>query len=141
MRLADYLVDTSALVRLLRNAELRARWESPLTAGLIAVCPVVELEFLYTARSAADREWLQHQLRTVFGWVMMPDRGYERAAEIQHDLTLRGVHRSAGAVDLLIAATAEYHGMSLLHYDRDFDQIANVTGQPATWVARAGSIK
>ncbi|WP_422734335.1 PIN domain nuclease [Micromonospora sp. WMMD558] len=141
MRLADYLVDTSALVRLLRNAELRARWESPLTAGLIAVCPVVELEFLYTARSAADREWLQHQLRTVFGWVMMPDRGYERAAEIQHDLTLRGVHRSAGAVDLLIAATAEYHGLSLLHYDRDFDQIANVTGQPATWVARAGSIK
>ncbi|NJP32723.1 PIN domain nuclease [Micromonospora thermarum] len=141
MRLADYLVDTSALVRLLRNAELRARWESPLTAGLIAVCPVIELEFLYTARSVADREWLQHQLRTVFGWVMMPDRVYERAAEIQHDLTERGVHRSAGAVDLLIAATAEYHGLSLLHYDRDFDQIANVTGQPAAWVARAGSIK
>ncbi len=141
MRLADYLVDTSALVRLLRDAELRARWESPLTAGLIAVCPVVELEFLYTARSVTDRDWLQHQLRSVFGWVAIPDRVYERAAEIQHDLTERGAHRSASAVDLIITATAEHHRLSLLHCDRDFEQIANVTGQPATWVARAGSIK
>ncbi|MGN9807947.1 PIN domain nuclease [Micromonospora sp. BQ11] len=141
MRLADYLVDTSALVRLLRHEALRSRWEPALTAGLLAVCPLVELEFLYTAKSTADREWLQGQLRIVFGWVAMPDRIYERAAEMQHDLTGRGAHRSAGAVDLLIAATAEYQGLSLLHYDRDFDQIAKVTGQPVRWVASPGSVK
>ncbi|MER7457112.1 PIN domain nuclease [Micromonospora sp. NPDC126480] len=141
MKLADYLVDTSALVRLLRSAELRSRWESPLTAGLLAVCPLTELEFMYTARSLADRQQLQQQLRMVFGWVLMPERVYERAAEIQQDLTERGAHRCAGAVDLLVAATAEYHGLSLLHYDRDFDQIARVTGQPAAWVARPGSVK
>ena len=79
--------------------------------------------------------------RGAFGWVAMPDRSYERAAEVQAELTGRGSHRSVGAVDLLIAATAEYQGLSLLHYDRDFDQIAAVTGQPMRWLAPAGSIK
>ncbi|MBM0226029.1 MULTISPECIES: PIN domain nuclease [Micromonospora] len=141
MKLADYLVDTSALVRLLRDPEVLARWEPAITAGLVAVCPLVELEFLYSARSVADRAQLEQQLRIVFGWVAMPDRIYERAVEIQVELTGRGTHRSAGAVDLLIAATAEYQGLSLLHYDRDFDQIAAVTGQPMRWLAPAGSIK
>jgi predicted nuclease of predicted toxin-antitoxin system len=49
--------------------------------------------------------------------------------------------RSAGAVDLLIAATAEYQSLSLLHHDRDFDQIAGVTGHPMRWLAPAGTIK
>ena len=141
MKLADYLIDTSALVRLLRDPEVLDRWEQTVTAGLVAVCPLVELEFLYTARSVADRTQLADQLRTVFGWVTMPDRVYERAAETQLDLTARGTHRSAGAVDLLIAATAEYHGLSLLHYDRDFDQVGAVTGQPMRWLTPPGAIK
>ncbi|MGC4807982.1 PIN domain nuclease [Micromonospora sp. DT233] len=141
MRLADYLLDTSALVRLLRDPALRSRWEPSVTAGLLAVCPLVELEFLYTARSVADRAWLGEQLRAAFSWVAMPDRSYERAAEIQQELTERGAHRSAGTVDLLLAATAEYHGLCLLHYDRDFDQVAAVTGQPVRWIAPAGTIK
>ncbi|TDC78456.1 PIN domain nuclease [Micromonospora sp. KC606] len=141
MRLADYLVDTSALVRLLRDPTLRSRWEPLVTAGLLAVCPLVELEFLYSARSAADRTRLSELIRTAFGWVPMPDRIYERAAEIQEELTARGTHRSAGAVDLLVAATAEYQSLSVLHYDRDFEQIASVTGQPMRWLAPAGTVK
>ncbi|TDB71004.1 PIN domain nuclease [Micromonospora sp. KC721] len=141
MKLADYLVDTSALVRLLRDPALRGRWEPLVTAGLLAVCPLVELEFLYSARSAADRTRLSELIRTAFGWVAMPDRVYERAAEIQEELTVRGTHRSAGAVDLLVAATAEYQGLSVLHYDRDFEQITSVTGQPMRWLAPAGTVK
>jgi predicted nucleic acid-binding protein len=141
VKLADYLIDTSALVRLLRDPDVLARWEPTITAGLVAICPIVELEFLYSARSVADCTHLEQQLRAAFGWVAMPDRIYERAAEIQLELTGRGTHRSAGAVDLLIAATAEYQGLSLLHYDRDFDQVGAVTGQPMRWLAPAGSIK
>lgn len=141
MKLTDYLVDTSALVRLLRDPDVLSRWEPAITAGLVAICPLVELEFLYSARSVADRARLEQQLRAVFGWVAMPDRIYERATEIQQELTERGTHRSAGAVDLLIAATAEYQGLSLLHYDRDFEQVGAVTGQPMRWLAPAGSIK
>jgi predicted nucleic acid-binding protein len=141
VKLADYLIDTSALVRLLGDAEVLARWEPSITAGLVAICSLVELEFLYTARSVADRERLVQQLHAAFGWVAMPDRIYERAVEIQLELTERGTHRSAGAVDLLIAAVAEYQGLSVLHYDRDFEQIGAVTGQPMRWLAPAGSIK
>jgi predicted nucleic acid-binding protein len=139
--LADLLIDTSALVRLLRESSIRARWEQAVAAGLVASCPLTELEFLHSARSATDRTWLQGQLRDTFTWVDMPDRIYRRAAEVQAELTAQGTHRSAGPVDLLIAATAEAHQLTLLHYDRDFDQIARVTGQPMRWLAVPGALK
>jgi len=55
-------------------------------------------------------------------------------------MTARGTHRSAGVVDLLLAATAELNGLALVHYDHDFDEIIKVTGQPAVWVAAPASI-
>ncbi|MFF5292876.1 PIN domain-containing protein [Paractinoplanes globisporus] len=70
----------------------------------------------------------------------MPDRIYERAQNVQEGLTERGTHRSPGPVDLLVAATAEAHGLTLLHYDRDFVQVAEVTGQRVRWLADPGSI-
>lgn len=137
---ARFLLDTSALVRLLRDPAVRARWEQQITAGLVAVCPIVELELLYTARSTKDRDELVELLGTAFAWVAMPDRVFARAADVQATLTWRGQHRSAGAVDLLVAATAELSTLILVHYDRDFDQIASATEQPAMWLAPAGSI-
>lgn len=127
--MARFLIDTSGLARILQK-EHRAAWADFLSAGVIAVCPVVELEFLYSARSLADRLDKQRLLGQVFAWVPMSDRAFERAAEIQESLTRRGEHRSAGAVDLLIAATAERHQLIVLSQDRDFETVAAVTGQP-----------
>lgn len=129
MSMARFLIDTSGLARILQK-EHRAAWVDFLSAGVIAVCPVVELEFLYSARSLADRLDKQRLLGQVFAWVPMADRAFERAAQIQESLTRRGEHRSAGAVDLLIAATAERHQLIVLSEDRDFDTVAAVTGQP-----------
>jgi predicted nucleic acid-binding protein len=126
---ARFLIDTSGLARILQK-EHRAAWADFLSAGVIAVCPVVELEFLYSARSLADRLDKQRLLGQVFAWVPMADRAYERAAQIQEALTRRGEHRSAGPVDLLIAATAERHQLIVLSQDRDFETVATVTGQP-----------
>ncbi len=140
MSIANYLVDTSALVRILRDRDVRARWGQQITAGLLAVCPIVELEFLYTARSKADREELTELLGATFVWTAMPDRVFSRAQEVQALLTDRGTHRSASAVDLVVAATAELSRLTLLHYDRDYDQIAIATGQPSTWASEPGSI-
>ncbi|GAA2583298.1 hypothetical protein GCM10010399_11400 [Dactylosporangium fulvum] len=53
---ARFLVDTSAVVRLLRDRDVRARRQSQITAGVIGICPITELELLYSARSKADRE-------------------------------------------------------------------------------------
>lgn len=137
---ARYLLDTSALVRMLRDGSVRSRWEQQIAAGLVAVCPIVELELLYTARSKADRDELVDLLHTAFAWVAMPDRVFGRATEVQDSLTARGEHRSAGAVDLLVAAAAELHGLTLVHYDHDFDHLANLTGQSTAWLAAPGTI-
>jgi predicted nucleic acid-binding protein len=137
---ARFLLDTSALVRLLRDPAVRSRWEQQIEAGLVAMCPLVELEVLYAARSAKHRAELQALLATAFVWVSMPDRVFTRAAEVQEILTQQGQHRSAGAVDLLVAATAELTSLTLVHYDRDFDQVARASGQTTMWLAPAGSI-
>ncbi len=125
---ALYLIDTSGLFRILQD-KLRQAWAAELAAGVIAICPVVELEFLYSARSLADRLEKQRLLRTVFGWVPMAGRAYDRAAEVQQLLTETGKHRSAGPVDLLIAATAEQQHLTVLCDDRDFETVASVTRQ------------
>ena len=126
---AIYLLDTSGLFRILQG-ELRQAWAEELAAGVIAVCPVVELEFLYSARSLADRLEKKRLLRTVFGWVPMAERAFERAEAVQQMMTEVGKHRSAGPVDLLIAATAEQARLTILCDDRDFDVVASITGQP-----------
>jgi hypothetical protein len=128
-----YLIDTSGLFRILQG-ELRKAWSDQLAAGVIAICPIVELEFLYSARSLADRLEKQRLIREVFGWVPMPDGAYERAAEVQQRLTETGAHRSAGAIDLLIAAAAERQRLTVLCDDRDFQAVAAVTGQPVKLV-------
>jgi predicted nucleic acid-binding protein len=136
----QFLVDTSALVRLLRQAAVQTDWAPQITAGLVATCAITELELLYTARSKADREELSALIRETLSWVVMPDRVFERALDVQSGLTDRGSHRSASPADLLLAATAEEHGLIVLHYDADFAEVAEVTGQPVRWVAEPGSI-
>jgi hypothetical protein len=130
---AQFLIDTSALARLMRPAAETYGWDQAVAAGLIAVCPITELEFFYSARSAKDREQAIGDLRAAFGWVPVHDQAYGRAWEVQGQLTARGQHRSAGPVDLVVAATAELFGLTLLHHDRDFATIAGVTGQYLRW--------
>ena len=126
---ALYLIDTSGLFRILQS-EPRQAWSDQLAAGVIAICPIVELEFLYSARSLADRLEKQRLMRDLFGWVSMHKGAYERAEEVQQLLTETGTHRSAGPVDLLIAATAERERLTVLCDDRDFQTVAAVAGQP-----------
>jgi predicted nucleic acid-binding protein len=135
-----YLADTSALTRLIRSTEAAKQWQGEIDAGLVSVCPPVELELMYTARSIANRRRLGAVLRGAFTWVPAPDDVFERARDVQAALTDRGAHRSAGPVDLLIAATAEAHNLTLLHYDRDYELVAEVTGQDVRWLAAPGAL-
>jgi predicted nucleic acid-binding protein len=133
MMSAQFLIDTSALARLMRSGAESFGWDQAVAAGLVAVCPITELEFCHSARSAKDRESLIADLRSAFGWVPVHDRAFDRAREVQGELTDQGQHRSAGPVDLVVAATAELFGLTLLHHDRDFATIAGVTGQALRW--------
>ncbi len=130
---ALYLIDTSGLFRILQ-AELREGWSEQLAAGVIAVCPIVELEFLYSARSLADRLEKRRLMSDLFGWVPMYEGAYDRARDVQQTLTETGAHRSAGAIDLLVAATAERNHLIVLCDDHDYLTVARVTGQPVKLV-------
>lgn len=136
----DYLIDTSAVARILTNKAVREQWSDHLAEGVVGLCDVTELELLYSARSLMDRLENEALLAELFNWVPMHDRVYQRARAVQRRLTDSGAHRSAGAVDLLVAATAELSGLAVLHYDADFEAVAKVTGQPTRWVAPPGSV-
>ena len=70
-----------------------------------------------------------------------PASCWDRAEEVQALLARRAMHhRSATIADLIIAAAAEHHGCTVLHYDSDYDVIAAVTGQPMEWAAKPGTI-
>ena len=123
-----------AFARLMRPGAEAFGWDQAVAAGLIAVCPITELEFFYSARSPKDREDTFARLRAAFGWVPVHDGAYARAWEVQGEITAIGQHRGGGPVDLVIAATAELFGLTLLHHDRDFATVAGVTGAGAALV-------
>lgn len=127
MNVADYLVDTSALARVLLG-HTTTEWDDKIAAGLVAICDITELEVLYSARSARDRERMEKTFNTKCTWCPMPDGIYRRARVVQRQLTAKGEQRSARPIGLLVAAVAEEAGLTLLHYDHDFDTIARTTG-------------
>ena len=78
--------------------------------------------------------------RALLPRVPIGDECFARAVEVQGALADQGLHRSVGLEDLLIAAAAEQAGLTVLHYDRDFDLIGKVTGQPMEWVVPPGTV-
>ncbi|GAB2804625.1 PIN domain nuclease [Streptomyces chlorus] len=132
-----YLIDTSALARYPKPA-VRAVLYPLHNAGLLAVCGAVQLEILRSARSKADADRIREGMRG-FDWLPTPDETWDRAFEIQAMLVGNGNWRALSLSDLLIAATAERHRATVLHYDGDFDMIAAATGQSTAWVVPAGT--
>jgi predicted nucleic acid-binding protein len=78
--------------------------------------------------------------RTSLPRAAVGETGIKRAIEVQTALARTGQHRGVPIPDLLIAAVAEASGLSVLHYDADFDRVAEITGQPVEWVVPRGSV-
>lgn len=132
-----YLADKSALARL-GQPEVAKRLGPLLVEGLVATCPIIDLEVLYSARSLDDYENILEERRAMPCYQFDEDVS-NRTIDVQHQLARRGQHRLA-LPDLLIAATAEINNLTVMHYDNDYDLITEVTGQPTTWVAPQGSL-
>ena len=103
------------------------------------MCIPVALELLFSARGPADYRILAGDLRAL-PWITADARSDSIAGTTQAALADRGQHRGATPIDVLVAALAAANGLVLLHYDRHFDAIARVTGQPTEWLARRGSL-
>jgi predicted nucleic acid-binding protein len=76
---AQIQIDTSVLARLVRVGAESFGWDQAAAAGLIAVCPLTEMEFFDSARSPADRERITGQMQSVLGRVPVHDRAFSRA--------------------------------------------------------------
>lgn len=122
-----YLLDKSALATR-HGDKARSRLERLILAGQLGVCEISALEILYSARGPKDYSRLEADLRA-YRWLGTTQLCLERALSVQAMLATRGQHR-VPIPDLIIAATAEQHGVTVLHHDRDFEIIAGVTDQP-----------
>jgi predicted nucleic acid-binding protein len=137
MAVARYLADKSVWARLTRPA-VRAAVTPLVDRGLVGTCPIIDLEILYSARTGSEHDHFRAQ-RAAFEHFPMTDEIAQRAVEVQGMLAQRVQHRSVSIPDLLIAATAERYGLTVLHYDGDYERIAVITGQAAEWVVSAGT--
>ena len=125
----SWIVDTSALVRLGTSPDADA-WANRIERGLVRISTLTLLEVGYSARSSTD-------LATLLATApvsAMPEQYSapaieDRAMEVQQRLAERGHHRAPSIPDLLIAATAEINHHTVLHVDKDFELIADLTGQ------------
>jgi predicted nucleic acid-binding protein len=135
---ARYLAAESALARV--HLDPVARRVGPLfLAGEVATCGIVDLELLFSARSSPDYLAILRD-RLSLPRAEVGEAQLERAVEVQTTLARRGQHRGVSLPDLLIAAAAEAAGLTVLHYDQDFDLVAEVTGQACEWVVPRGSV-
>jgi predicted nucleic acid-binding protein len=100
---------------------------------------MIELELLYSSRSPDDCERRRQQLHEGFESLPMSDEVWQRALQVQADLARTSAYRGAALPDLLIAATAERHSVTVLHYDHEYDLIASITGQPTRWIVPRGT--
>jgi predicted nucleic acid-binding protein len=130
-----YLADTSAWNRSTAAAD---RWEE--LRDELFLCSPVRLELLYSARNPSTHRHLARDLSTIPD-LPLDDEVCDIAESTQALLAERSQHRGPAPIDLLVAATAEAYGVTLLHYDRHFDAIAAVTGQPMEWLAPRGSLR
>lgn len=124
-----WLVDKSALVRLGQSPDVDT-WANRVERGLVRITTMTRLEVGYSARDVTHA-------RTLFSTPPISAMPVEyltpaiedRALEVQQLLAAKGQHRAPSIPDLVIAATAELAGLVVLHLDKDFELISEITGQ------------
>ena len=133
----SHLVDTSVLTRL-RVAAVRDEVESRASVGEVARAGISDLEIGFSARRATEWDQLMDALG-IFDRIETTAEHVGRALQVQRMLAAKH-QRGRKVPDLLIAAAAEANGLTVLHYDADFDRISSVTGQRCEWVVPVGSV-
>ncbi len=136
-----WLIDKSAYARLGRGPDDEA-WASRIDRGLVRITTLTRLELGYSARTAADwRTELDVAPLAAMPIQYLTPAIEDRAVEVQVLLADRGQHRAPSIPDLMVAATAELAGLIVLHVDKDFDLISEVTGQRVERLAVSASVR
>ena len=119
-----YLLDTTGLVRLLSDPALQQAWYDAVDAEAIGSCYPQRTEFLSMAGNGTEFDEITEMFGDLYPDVSVPKNAGRWIASVQHYMAQAGEHRSASAVDLMIAATAVHHGLTVLHDDTDYRTVA-----------------
>jgi len=128
VEVAGWLIDKSALVRL-ADSPHAAKWAERINDGFVHLSTITRLEVGYSARSGADLSKAMSSPPIS----KMPIEGLtpvveELAWQTLQLLAKKGQHRAPSLADLMIAATAQLCGFTVLHLDKDFELISKATG-------------
>lgn len=122
-----YLVDTSALVRMVRR-QVDPQWSDLAARGLIAICDPVLVETLTIADAKAyDR--VERALRDLYPWVPIPDDAWQVVRAVRQELARQSAHQGLSVADHLVIATAIRLKLVVLHQDADFETAARLVPQ------------
>lgn len=137
--IARFLIDTSAAARM--HIPAVAAVLAPLIeAGVIATCATLDAEALFSARSPGEYEQLRADRRDAYEYLPTDDEHWQTAFAAQRELARTGAHRAVGIIDLLTAAIAAEHRLTVVHYDADFDVVRSVMAFDGQWVSPRGSL-
>ncbi len=139
-----YLADTSAWVKSRQRrapAWLKERFNDLLEGDEVVMCDMVKFELLHN-EDAPQRFTARRADLDALRWCPIGPPEWLRALDVANALSdeAGARHRAVKTADYLIAAAAESAGLTVLHYDADYDSVASITGQPVEWVAPRGSL-
>jgi predicted nucleic acid-binding protein len=137
-----YLVDNSVLQRLPRNRPVQEAVTAILdTQHELCCCALTLDEFGYSTRSAAEHAEAMRRLRGSFLYLPSSPQSDQVSLDIRAALWRAGKGRAAGVIDVAIAAIATHAAAAVLHYDSDFDHIAEAyPAFSAHWIVPRGSV-
>lgn len=115
-----YLLDSSALWRILREVNLRAAWSDAVAAGAVGSCHPQRAEFRRSARGLSEFEQFNDMFADLYPDIGVPKAAWSWVETAQYQLMRAGALRALSTVDLLICATAALNGLTVLHDDKDF---------------------
>ena len=115
-----YLIDSSALWRILRDDDLRSAWAEHIASGAIGSCQVQRAEFRRSARNVDEYEQMTATFDDLYPDAPLPKTAWRWIEAAQHRLVRHGARRALSVTDLLISATAAHHGLVVLHDENDF---------------------
>ena len=124
----------------MRHPDVAARLAPLVEAGLVATTASLDAEALCSARSPVEYEQLWADRRVSYEYLPTEDEHWQAALKAQRELARQGRHRAVGMPDLLTAVLAAAHGLTVVHYDADFETAATVVAFEQVWVMPRGSL-
>lgn len=122
----QYLVDSTAVWRLLRNDALAEEWAVDVESGVVASCAPQRTEFRRSARSAAEFDEMTEMFTDLYPDVGVPKRAWAWIDAAQRRLAALGHHQALSVVDWLVCATAAHHDLVVVHDDKDFQAAGRI---------------